>query len=97
MEDFSLDMAKKSTEEDRADLNMQVSPICHRDGEKIAYVTFSDKSRYAEGEIPRCVIVKNKGFSKAEVFGLEEYMEQNLKTLKSMAASVNPLKALMKD
>ena len=97
MEDFSLDTTKKSKEEYGEGLNMQVSPICHRDGEKIAYVTFSDRSRYAEGEIPKCVIIKNNGFSKTEIYELEEYMKQNLKKLKSMAASVNPIKALMKD
>ena len=96
MEDFSLDTTKKPAE-DYDDLNMQVSAICIRDGEKIAYVTFSDRNRYAEGEIPKCVIIKNEGFSKDEVYGLEEYMEQNIKNLKSMAAGVNPLKALMKD
>ena len=95
MEDFSLDTGKKEAEGDK-DLTMQVSPICLKDGKKVAYVTFSDKSRYAEGEIPGCVILKNEGFSKEEIYSLEEYMEKNLKMLKSMAASVNPLKALMK-
>ena len=34
------------------ELQMQVSPICNKNGEKLAYVTFSDSVRRAEGEIP---------------------------------------------
>ena len=75
---------------------MQVSPICNRDGEKYAYVTFSDDKRHAEGEIPKCVIISNDGFSKDEIYELEDYMEKNLDMLKKMAASVNPIKAMMK-
>ena len=94
MENFSLDTWPKDTAKDS--LEMQVSPICEKDGNKYAYVTFSDGKRTAEGEIPKCVILSNEGFTKEEVYELEEYMEQNLKMLKSMAASVNPIKALMK-
>ncbi len=95
MEDFSLGFEKQQTN-DTDEINMQVSPICYKDGEKKAYVTFSDRSRNAEGEIPKCVILSNDGFSKEEIMQLEDYMEKNLEMLKSMAASVNPLKALMK-
>ncbi len=42
------------------------------------------------------MILSNDGFSKDEIIQLEDYMEKNLEMLKSMAASVNPLKALMK-
>ena len=95
MEDFSLGLEKKETD-DTDEISMQVSPICHKDGEKKAFVTFSDSTRYAEGEIPKCVILSNDGFSKEEIMQLEDYMEKNLEMLKSMAASVNPIKALMK-
>ena len=95
MEDFSLDL--KQPEKEEKDLNMQVSPICNRDGEKFACVTFDDGKRHAEGEIPKCVILTNDGFSKEEIMELEDYMEKNLDMLKSMAASVNPIKAMMKE
>ena len=78
-------------------LQMMVSPICMKDGEKTAYVTFSDGSRHAEGEIPKCVVIKSEGFDNDEIYQLENYMEENLDMLKSMAASVNPIKAMMKD
>ncbi len=95
MEDFSLEVKNvKPPEPD--ELSMQVSPICDRDGEKYAYVTFSDGKRNAEGEIPKCVILSNEGFSKDEIYELEDYMEKNLDMLKKMAASVNPIKAMMK-
>ena len=102
MENFSFDLTKnppenKMNNESENAMDMQVSPICMKDGEKTAYVTFSDGKRSAEGEIPKCVILKSEGFTKDEIYGLEEYMEQNLTMLKSMAASVNPLKAMMRE
>jgi|GEM_PF-1896286 len=48
------------------ELQMQVSPICNKNGEKLAYVTFSDSVRRAEGEIPKCIINSNTGFSEEE-------------------------------
>ena len=89
-------MIEKKETDDTDEISMQVSPICHKDGEKKAFVTFSDSTRYAEGEIPKCVILSNDGVSKEEIMQLEDYMEKNVEMLKSMAASVNPIKALMK-
>ncbi len=100
MENFSLEPkedAPKVIREKKKDITMMVSPICMKEGEKVAYVTFSDKDRHAEGEIPKCVITKSEGFDKDEIYGLESYMEENLDKLKSMAASVNPIKAIMKE
>lgn len=78
-------------------MNMQVSGVCSRGEEKIAYVLFEEETRSAEGVIPECKIVRNKGFSDEEVSRLEEYMRENLGMLKRHAASVNPITALMKD
>ena len=77
------------------ELRMQVSPICVRDGEKIAYVTFSDATRQAEGEIPKCIIISNTGYTDDEVKALELYMEQNLDMLKGLAKDLNPIKAML--
>lgn len=95
MENFDIDFGKREKKTGGA-LDMKVSSLCGKNGEKKAFVTFSDGKRLAEGEIPRCVIISNKGFSDEEVKKLEEYMKQNLPMLKSMAASINPIKALMK-
>ena len=45
------------------ELTMSVSGICRKDGEKLAYVTFSDGKRKAEGVIPDCRIIKQTGFT----------------------------------
>lgn len=100
MEDFSMEYNANAPKEIKAEekgLQMMVSPICMKDGEKTAYVTFSDGSRHAEGEIPKCVVIKSEGFDNDEIYQLENYMEENLDMLKSMAASINPIKAMMKD
>lgn len=78
------------------ELNMSVSPVCVKDGEKYAFVTFSDGERVAEGRIPDCKIISNKGFSKDEAAQLEVYMERELPTLKKMAAGIKLLDAFMK-
>ena len=77
-------------EDDVGQLNMSVSAICsNKDGEKYAYVTFSDGIREAEGIIPKCRIIKNQGFADIEVQQLEKYMQENLAQLKKMAAGVD--------
>ncbi|MCR5403973.1 MAG: hypothetical protein K6E91_09195 [Butyrivibrio sp.] len=95
MENFDLDFNKKANNT-AGEVNMSVSSFFGKKGERKAFVTFSDKKRLAEGEIPRCVIISNRGFSDEEVKKLEEYMKKNLDMLSSMASSINPIKALMK-
>ena len=85
---------KQDTE---GELNMSVSPICSsEDGKKYAFVTFEDGKRSAEGRIPECSIIRNRGFSDEEAYALCGYMKANLSELKRMAAGNNVLKALMK-
>ncbi len=79
------------------ELTMSVSGICRKDGVKLAYVTFSDDKRKAEGIIPDCKITKQNGFSEEEIGQLELYMKMNLAELKKQAASVSPLRAMLKD
>lgn len=74
---------------------MCYSPICEKNGQKTAYVSFSDGKRSAEGEIPDCKITKNNGFDEGEVAQLELYMKGNLMMLKKMASSVNVMDAFM--
>ena len=76
---------------------MSVSPICVKDGNRYAFVNFTDGKRLAEGKIPDCKIISNKGFSEEEVGKLEEYMQKELPKLKKMAAGINVLGALMKE
>jgi len=82
---------------DSGALDMTVSPICVRDGKKMAFVSFTDGVRTAEGVIPQCDITKNSGFTDEEVAKLEDYMKAELQTLKKMAANINVMKAFMGD
>lgn len=77
-------------------VNMSVSPVCRRDGQQYAFVSFADGTRSAEGKIPECKIVSNKGFSQEEVEQLETYMKRELTQLKKMAAGINVWEAFMK-
>ena len=78
------------------EFTMSVSPICVKDGKKIAYVSFTDGTRSAEGKIPECVITSATGMNLAEVRMLEEYMKQELPRLKSMAAGIRIMDAFLK-
>ncbi len=79
------------------DLKMTVSPVCSKDGKNYAFVSFSDEDRYAEGRIPECTLISNRGFSEKEAAQLTDYMKKHLTELKKTAASINPLGAFMKD
>lgn len=78
------------------ELTMTVSPVCLVEGQKKAFVNFTDGKRNAEGEIPDCIIRKYNGFTEAEKVQLEEYMKANLTMLKKMAANIDILAAMMK-
>ncbi len=77
------------------EMRMSVSAVCAKDGEKYAFVSFSDGNRMAEGKIPDCKIISNKGFSNEEVDMLELYMKSELRQLKKMAAGVRLIDAFM--
>lgn len=74
---------------------MAVSAVCIKDGEKYAYVSFSDGKRFAEGKIPDCKIISSKGFTQEEEEMLEIYMRSELRNLKKMAAGVRLIDAFM--
>lgn len=78
------------------EMDMAVSPVCVKDGKQYAFVTFTSGEKMAEGRIPECVLVANKGFSEEEAVLLETYMKRELTKLKKMASSVNVLGAFMK-
>ena len=77
-------------------LKMSVSPVLSKDGQRYAFVSFEDGERVAEGRIPECKLVSNKGFSEEEAARLEEYMKEELAQLKRMAASIRVIDAFMK-
>lgn len=77
-------------------LEMSVSQIFRKNGEKYAFVSFTDGKRKAEGKIPSCKIISSEGFSDEEIAHLERYMDQEIITLKNMAVGVNVIDAFMK-
>lgn len=77
------------------EFTMRISPVCSKEGHKLAYVTFSDDRRQAEGIIPDCRIISSTGFSEEEVGQLELYLKMNLGELKKRAASVDAVRAMM--
>jgi len=78
------------------DVNLTVSQVFSKEGEKYAFVSFSQGEREAEGKIPDCKIISNKGFSQEEIEELETYMQNELAKLKRMAAGIRLLDAFMK-
>lgn len=78
-------------------MNMLISGVSEKDGKKVAYVSFEDGKRIAEGIIPDCNIIRNDGFADEEVEMLKEYLKDNLETIKREAAGINPIKAMMKE
>ena len=79
------------------EMTMQVSGICIKEGKRMAYVNFTDGKKSAEGIIPECRIVKHTGFDENEVGQLELFMKMNLSNLKKKAASIDPVRAMMKN
>ena len=99
MENFDVDWGKNNNNNDNKSsdtLNMQVSLACKKDGRKVVYVTFSDATRFAEGEIPSCKITTNRGFTPEEVENLERYLKDNMDELNKTAAGIDPIRALFK-
>ena len=76
-------------------VDIRVSGICQKDGKKMAYVSFNDGDKNAEGVIPDCVITRNEGFTEDEISQLQDYMKRELQSLKKTAAGINVVKALM--
>ncbi len=92
----SLEETLESVREGARELTMSVSAICERDGKKLAYVTFTDGNKKAEGEIPECVITVNEGFTDDEVSQLQDYMQRELPMLKKTAAGIRLFDAFRK-
>ena len=78
------------------ELKMTVSGIVPKDGRQNIYVVFEDGTRRAEGSVPDCVIISQKGFTEDEVKMLELYMKQEQDSIRELAKNINPIKALMK-
>ena len=80
----------------RDDLNMSVSSIVEKNGQKQIYVVFEDDTRSAEGRLPDGKILSNNGFSDEEVAALELYLSANSLQIHEMAKKINIMDAFLK-
>ena len=78
------------------ELKMTVSGIVPKDGRQNIYVVFEDGNRRAEGCVPDCVIIEQKGFDDDEVKMLELYMKHQQDAIRELAKEINPIKAMIK-
>lgn len=79
------------------ELKMTISGVITKDDKKCACVHFESEASFAEGYIPDCKIEKSEGFSEEEIEMLEDYMKDNLETIKRYAADVDPIRSMMKE
>ncbi|MBR5789972.1 MAG: hypothetical protein IKX99_07700 [Lachnospiraceae bacterium] len=79
------------------EMNMTVSEIFRTDnGDKYVFVKFEDGKKFAEGKVPDCKIIKQEGFTDAEVILLEQYMKNEQATIFDAARKVNVMRAFLK-
>ncbi|MCR5727595.1 MAG: hypothetical protein K6G24_09020 [Lachnospiraceae bacterium] len=79
------------------EIQMSVSSMTRSGDKKAIYIMFQDGEKSAEYSLPECGLVRNKGFSEAELSSLKEYVDNERDSIYAMAKGVNPLKALMRD
>ncbi|MCR5727571.1 MAG: hypothetical protein K6G24_08900 [Lachnospiraceae bacterium] len=79
------------------EIKMSVSSMTRTGDKKAVNVLFHDGDKSAEYSLPGCGLVRNKGFSDAELKSLKEYVDNEQDSIYAMAKGVNPIKALMGD
>jgi len=80
-----------------SEIKMSVSSMTRAGDKKAVYVLFQDGDKSAEYSLPGCGLVRNKGFSEAELKSLKEYVDNEQDSIYAMAKGVNPIKAMMGD
>lgn len=78
-------------------LNMLISGVIEKDGKKKACVRFEAGDLFAEGFVPDCKIEKQNGFTDEEIEKLEEYLRDNLETIKRKASEVDPILSMVRE
>ncbi len=72
-----------------------ISGVMGEGDNKKIYVLFSDNEKSAEGRIPDCTIISNKGFSQDEVKQMEDYLRESKDLIISEAKRINPIKSFL--
>lgn len=80
------------------ELRMTYSGLMMKDGEKMVHVYFErNQGDYAEGIVPRGVIVKYSGFSDEEIQQLVIYLQDNASEIIKQAKQIRFLDKWIKD
>ena len=79
-----------------AELSMSVSGICGEPGSLFAFVRFEDGTRCCEFKFPEVELSMSDGFSEEELVQLKFYVANHITELKKMAASIDPISAMLK-
>ena len=77
-------------------MNMSVSEMIKKDGQKTVYVLFTDKNRSAELRLPEGKVMNSAGFEEEELAALELYVQANAESIYEMAKKVNVMDAFLK-
>lgn len=72
-----------------------ISGVMGEGDNKKIYVLFEDLEKSAEGRIPDCTIISNKGFSQDEVKQMEDYLRESKDLIISEAKRINPIKSFL--
>lgn len=76
-------------------VNMSVSSIIRKDGNKAIYVLFTDQDKMCEFELSEKKLLSNKGFEESELEELKEYITHEVDSIMSIAKNVDPMKGFM--
>lgn len=76
-------------------MNMSVSSIVNKNGNREIYVLFSEGNCSAEGRLSDYKMISNKGFTQEQVDMLEAYMRRETDRILQMAKNVNVMDAFL--
>ena len=77
------------------EVNMMVSGIIRKKGEKFVHVSFQRGKDVAEYILPECRLEKSQGFTEEELNQLLLYVKGSQAEIMEHARKVNPMKAML--
>lgn len=76
-------------------IDMKVSSIIRKDGDKAIYVLFSEDERSCEFVLPEKKLLSNHGFREDEIMELTDYITNEADSILDIAKNVDPMKGFM--
>lgn len=77
------------------EINMMVSGIIRKKGEKFVHVSFQRGKDMAEYILPECKLKMSQGFTEEELKQLLDYVKGSQADIMEHARKVNPMKAML--